>query len=116
MNNFLMFFLLMLSVPVMSETYTQAKEISEIELTEYRTTIEGIKPGITYLGIYSSTGSWEPLGCGQQSIVSIKSNEIIGYEQFLSMALAAKMGQRKVAFSGECIDDRTFKATKIKIF
>ena len=92
--NILAGLLLLLSSYSFSETYTQAREISEIELTEYRTTTEGVAPGITYLGVYSSTGSWDPAGCAQQSIVSIKSNEIIGYEQFLSMVLAAKMGGR----------------------
>jgi len=110
--NLLASLLLLLSSYSFSETYTQAREISEIALTEYKS----ISAELTYLDIYSATGSWDPAGCSQQSIVSIKSNEIIGYEQFLSMALAAKMSGKKVAFSGDCIDDRIFKANKIKIF
>ncbi len=105
-------FLCSISISAIAETYTQAREISEIELKQYSSS----SSELTYFNIYSATGSWDPSGCALQSVVQFKSTDTIGYEQFLSMALAAKMGQKKVSFNGECTSDTLFSATNIKIW
>ena len=99
---------ILLSFTTLAETYTQAREISEIELKQYS--------NMTYFNVYSSAGSWGAVGCAQQSVVTFKSTETIGYEQFLSMVLAAKMANKKVSFNVTCTDSTSLKGINIKIW
>jgi hypothetical protein len=104
-------FLIGATTALSEDTFTQAKAISQIELKQWG-------GELTYFNLYSETGSWDAKdsACSQAGIVSFHSTTTIGYEQFLSMALAAKLSGRNVSFKGECVDANVIKGMNIKIW